>query len=64
LIDRKFPTGKKESGVYLRSAEFSYIHYKEFEDCVRIVYLIDDINNYKEYMNGSFIKWLESIRGR
>lgn len=65
LLLKRFPDGKDKVSEYLRSAEFSYKHYKNTKK-LKIIYSLSqkELSKkvYKKYITGDFLKFLMSKR--
>ncbi|GBC88149.1 hypothetical protein HRbin13_00267 [bacterium HR13] len=59
LLDKRFRGKPRQAGEYLRSAQFSF---KDYVNCqsLRIVYLRDNWQAFKEYISKDLVKFFES----
>jgi len=57
----KFFGGRHQAGRYLRSAEFSFRHYKNCRE-LRIVYLNEELmRRYRDNMASNFVDFLKNL---
>jgi hypothetical protein len=56
-LEKKFPELKRKKNDYLRSANFTF---KDYENCkeVKIIYLSEKIDEFKNYLNKNFYEFL------
>ncbi len=60
-LERRFPQGDK-SGEYLRSASFTYMHYKDAES-LKTIFIVPraELDKVREHISGPFFQYLEEI---
>ena len=61
-LEEKFPLGRRQKGEYLRSAEFSFKHYKDCKD-LKVVFCTNKVDDFKKFLTRDIYKFLKEMVG-
>ncbi len=60
VLLKRFPEREDIKGQYLRSATFTFNHYKDAD--IRVIYIVNDLINYKSYIEKNLFNFLNGVK--